>query len=204
MRALSGVSLATVVFLGTTVNTNAQSAPTVEVGVGYAHLSSIDVDHSLPTGLYGSVGWRLTPWLSVVGEVGWNARHEVLDDLFSDTEVTTILGGARFVPWSSERIAPFTEFLVGAARVKNHVAEFEPTPGLPAFDVELSVTGVALQPGGGVVFWFHPRVGAQVTLHYRRTVDSSLEGGRGPDLDLPDINALRFATGLTVGLGRSR
>lgn len=144
MRALSGVSLAALAFLGTAMSANAQSVPTVEVGVGYAHLSSIDIDRSLPEGLYGSVSWRLTQWLSVVGEVGWNARHEVFHDFFSDTEVTTILGGGRFIPWSPERIAPFTEFLVGAAHDKNHVADLEPDPMFPLFDVELSVRGVAL------------------------------------------------------------
>ena len=195
----SGVSLAAVAFLGTALSANAQSASTVEVGVGYAHLSRID-DISLPKGLYGSVGWRLTQWLSVVGEVGWQERHEVFDNFFSDTEVSTILGGARFVPWSSERIVPFTEFLVGAAHDKYHVAEIEPNPFFPGLDLELSVTGLALQPGGGVVFWLHPHVGAQVTLHYRRTVGRSL----GRDFDLRDISDLWFATGLTVGFGRRR
>ena len=150
----------------------------------------------------------MTQWLSVVGEVGWNARHEVFrrpvfPDFFSDTEVTTILGGARFTPWSPGRITLFTEFLVGAAHEKTRVAEFEPKPISP-FDVELSVRGVALQPGGGVVFWLHPRVGAQVTLHSRRTVGRTLEGGRGRDLDVRGLSDLRFATELTVGFGRRR
>ena len=147
VRALSGVSLAAITLLGTVVSANAQGAPTVEVGVGYAQFEQFD--SSLP-GLYGSVGWRLTRWLSVVGEVSWHARHEVFDDrFFSDNEVTTILGGARFIQWSSERIAPFAEFLVGATRNKNHAADIE--PGLFAFDFESSVTGLALQPGGGDV-----------------------------------------------------
>ena len=110
VRALSGVSLAVITLLGTVVSANAQGAPTVEVGVGYAQFE--EFNQSLP-GLYGSVGWRLTRWLSVVGEVSWHARHEVFDDrfvgndFFSDDELTTILGGARFIQWSSERIAPF-------------------------------------------------------------------------------------------------
>ena len=205
VRALSGVSLAAITLLGTIVSANAQGAPTVEVGVGYAQFEQLD--SSLP-GLYGSVGWRLTRWLSVVGEVSWHARHEVFDDpsflsngFFTDNEVTTILGGARFIQWSSERIAPFAEFLVGATRSKNHVAEIEPDVIFP-FDIELSTTGLALQPGGGVVFWLHPRVGAQVTLHYRRTVARSLEGD--PNFDVRGVSDFRFATGLTVGFGRRR
>ena len=136
----------------------------------------------------------------MVGEVGWHARREVFDDrnFFTDSEVATILGGARFIPWSSERIAPFGEFLVGVARHKNRTAAIEQDVIFP-FDIEIALTRLALQPGGGVVFWLHPRVGAQVTLHYRRMIGRSLGV-----LDLPGFSELRFATGLTVGFGRRR
>ena len=60
----------------------------------------------------------------------------------------------------------------------------------------LDPTDAMLQPGGGVVLWLHRRIGTQVSLHYRRTLGRSLG-----TLDLPAISELRFAVGVTIGLG---
>ena len=187
------VSLAATVVLGTGENASAQGVPRVEVSAGYAALPGLDVD--LPMGLYASAAWRVTPWLKVVGDVGWHKRIQRFEDhgFMAESEVFTVLGGPRFVPWSSNRITPFAEFLVGMHQFRNHVKDLHPNPFFPAFDVELELSGVALQPGGGMVLWFNRHIGAQIALHYRHTLDRSLG-----ELRLSRLHEARLSTGLTV------
>ena len=194
-------AFAVTVLFGTTAN--AQVAPGVEVSANYSLLSSLDEGGTLPTGVYGSAAWRVTRWLSAVGEVGWQGESQRFEGAFagdegfvSERDLTTILGGGRFIPWSSQRAVVFADILIGSRRERGHVAEVlgRQHDFFPRFDVEITLTDAVLQPGGGITIRLSPRIGAQTSLHYRRTFGRSLE-----EMRLPDIGELRLGTGITVG-----
>ena len=157
----------------------------------------------MPKGIYGSTAWRLTRWASVVGEVGWQGESERFKGTFvgdegfvSERAITTIMGDGRFIPWSSQRTAVFADILIGSRRERGQVAEVlgPQHDFFPRFDVEITLTDVALQPGGGIVIRLSPRIGAQMSLHYRRTLGRSLG-----EIQLPDFGEVRLGTGIAVG-----
>ena len=89
----------------------------------------------------------------------------------------------------------FADILVGSRRERAHVEELGPRNDFfPRFDVQMTLTDVVLQPGGGMAIRLSPRIGAQMSLHYRRTLGRSLD-----ELQLPDVGELRLGTGITVG-----
>ena len=188
----------TVLFVTTA---NAQVAPRVEVGAHYSLLSSLDEGGTLPKGVYGSTAWCVARWFSVVGEIGWQGESQRFKGAFagdegfvSERDLTTILGGGRFIPWSSQRAVVFADILVGSRRERSHVEAFGDRNDPLRFDAETTLTDVALQPGGGITIRLSPRIGAQVSLHYRRTLGRSLD-----EVQLPDFGELRLGTGITVG-----
>ena len=186
------------IMLGVTTSAVAQPTPRVELSGGYALLSRSS-NQTIPTGVYASGSWRVTRWLSAVGEVGWHDERETLGvaafSLQSEVTITTYLGGARVFPWSGGRVVPFAEVLVGARRSQNRTSQLFADPDSPFAPVsELNATSWAIQPGGGVVWWVHRRVGVQAALHYRRTLGFSIGG-----VDLPEPDEWRLATGITVG-----
>jgi len=194
--------LAAVVFFGTCGVAKAQVTPRVEVSAGAAALVRGDV---LPQGLYVSTAVRLTRRFALVGEGSWHRKHETFDSPWSsvaDQEVGSLSGGGRFVPWRSRRTTLFAEVLVGRYRDSNHVEEQGPLDSIfPRFDVEVRTHGVALQPGGGMQFWFTPRVGGQLLLHYRQTFRRAFADCRAcTDVELRNWHEVRFGTGLVIGL----
>ena len=144
----------------------------------------------------------MTRWLSAVGEIGWQGESErfgaasVGNEGSLSRNITTILGGGRFIPWSSQRAVVFADILIGSRRERGQVAEVlgPQHDFFPRFDVEITLTDVALQPGGGIVIRLSPRIGAQMSLHYRRTLGRSLG-----EIQLPDFGEVRLGTGITVG-----
>ena len=195
-RVMVVISATIMCCLGAPALVNAQDVPRLEVSAGYAVLSQPRLDDVLPKGFYASGAFRLSRWLSLVGEVGWNARHEMFGTVMPesiDKEVTAFLAGPRFSFWSSTRVAPFAEVLVGGRHERSHVQAGGPEDPF-RFDSTIELTDPALQPGGGIVLWLHRRLGAQVSLHYRRTLGRSVDG-----LELPEIDDWRLATGVTVG-----
>jgi hypothetical protein len=192
--------LAAMVCFGMADTAKAQVAPRVEIGAGTAALVRGDF---LPQGLYVSTAVRLNRRFALVGEAGWHRKHETLrtsGGSTSEQEISSFLGGGRFVPWRSNRTTLFAEVLVGPYRERSHVEEQGARDGVfPRFDVTIQTRSVALQPGGGLLFWFTPRVGGQLMVHYRRTFSRAFRDCFDcDDYDLSDWHEVRFGAGLTV------
>ncbi len=171
----------------------AQENRRVEVSVGYAAIAESAPGDGFSNGIVGSATWRLADRLRLVGEVSWSSRREEFASIVSDRDVIVGLVGARVILTSAPRVTTFGELLVGPARQNVRISIADADPDDPfASDLDLITTDLAWQLGGGLLGWFHPRLGAQAVVHYRRTINP------GPN-DLPDVSEWRLSMGLTFG-----
>ena len=125
-----------------------------EVSGGYVYLNDSDNQIGLPAGWMAGGSWRLTDWLSAVGEGGSSARTTTFaaDLRF---RVGAVLGGAR----ASASLGPFREFgQVLAGAVLSSAAGL----GVTSTD-----TALGIQPGAGLDYPITPRVAARGEVDVR-------------------------------------
>lgn len=158
-----------------------------------------DVLRPLGDGRWVSSGWRagaasaLTPWLTLVGEVGGNYHRRRLGTVEVRWNAHSFLGGVRAPGPRIGRVTPFGQILVGAVRSSASVHE-QHVDGNPfPLDFDTALTLFALQPGGGVDVAVGRTSALRLQGDYHVTWNKYSGGTSG---------SVRLVVGLVVGLGR--
>jgi opacity protein-like surface antigen len=126
-----------------------------EISGGYVYLNDSDNQIGLPAGWMAGGSWRLTDWLSAVGEGGISARTTTTFGSELRVRVGTVLGGAR----ASASLGPFREFgqvLTGAVLSSG-----------TGFGVTSTDTAFGVQPGAGLDYPVTARVAARAEVDVR-------------------------------------
>jgi hypothetical protein len=182
------------------ISARAQEPPVLELSGGYAFLAVEGDD--LPAGVFASGSWRATTRIALVGEVAANFDEQPVSPGARLTRrAQTFLGGVRLNIFKRRRIEPFAQVLAGASHFDVRIWETEPLDPFFAFDIRLETTDFALQLGGGLNWWLHPRVGAQFAARYQRIFDRFDFGRLFPGHDADEFTLL---AGATIGFGRKR
>lgn len=124
-------------------------------GYSYVHFKSAPFSANM-SGIHTSVAYSLTEWFALEGSV----VAAFGGDVFASGEMSKfamLTGGGR-VRWNREphRLSPWMHALVGFAHVNPQIANS-------------SKNGFALQLGGGVDWFFNPRLSFRVDGDYVRT-----------------------------------
>jgi hypothetical protein len=137
-------------------------------------------------GWLGAVSVSLTKNLAVVGEFGGNYKSDTVTAYGIDVDVNVsehaFLGGVK-VQGGSPKARPFFQALFGMAR-------YSGGSSAGGFDVSVSTTEFAIQPGGGVDVFFSKNVGLRIQGDYRYVMG-----------DEESSNEFRAAIGVVFGFG---
>ena len=174
--------------------------PVVEVSAGYMLMHDTVAEDRYPGGWYFSTAGNVTRWFGIVGEASGGYRSE--DSTFQQDavrmstkrQVYAFLGGGRFFH-KAGRVVPFAQMLAGVAthQYQNTTTIASGGPGRPGdYSYKGSLTGPALQPGGGITVYLTELVGVRAALDYRVTFDKDNEA----------LNEVRVVTGFTFRWGR--
>jgi hypothetical protein len=155
--------------------------PRVEISGGYSFLRDQDVEKNFH-GWVGSVAGNYNKWFGTEAEIGGNYKTTQLGGTDVDLSVHSFLGGPRFTVRTHEglELIPFAHFLIGSVRSNASV-----------LGASASTWDFALQPGGGIDYWFRPKMAVRVGGDYRRIFYQ----GAG-------ANEFGFNVGIVLGLGR--
>jgi hypothetical protein len=144
----------------------AAQAPTTgryDVAGGYAFMrdqdiarDNPDISANFPAGWMASGSARVWRWLAVAGEVGGSSKTVAIPGDQPKLRVYTFLAGPRVRRPPGDRIVPFGQVLVGAARASTSV-----------LTVTETVTDLAYQPGGGVDVMISGRLGVRAEGDWR-------------------------------------
>lgn len=133
----------------------AQTWTPQEVSGAYVYVNDSDNQIGLPAGWMAGGSWRLTGWLSAVGEGGISANTTPTFASDLRFRVGTVLGGAR----ASASLGPFREFgqvLAGAVLSR--------ATGLGVTSAD---TALGIQPGAGLDYPITARVAARAEVDGR-------------------------------------
>lgn len=172
--------------------------PAVEVSAGYMLMHDTVAEDKYPGGWYFSTVGNLSHWFGVVGEASGGYRSEdsrFLEDtvrMATKRQVYAFLGGGRFFH-KAGRVVPFAQMLAGVAthRIQQTTTIASGGPGPGTYGYKGSVTGAALQPGGGITVYLTELVGVRAALDYRVTFDR----------DNDALHEVRFVSGFTFRWG---
>jgi len=182
MRSHSAVAFALVgvLMLAVAAPAAAQDKARPDVAISWALLAAEDM--TIPVGWVGAVSVPLGKNLAVVGEVGGN--YKTMTEYGVDVNVSELsyLGGVK-VQGGSPKARPFVQTLFGGARYSGG-ADVE------GYNVAVSQTGFAIQPGGGVDVYFSKSVGLRIQGDVRFV---TLEGESAAEY--------RFAVGVAFAFG---
>ena len=112
---------------------------TVDFAIGYSLMHDTDVDGNFPMGWFASVGKKMTPSITIVGDVSGNYKTiEAAPGIDAKLKVHTFAAGPR---WSARHgeVTPWVQMLFGVAHMSGNVLGFG-----------ASDNGFAIQPGGGI------------------------------------------------------
>jgi opacity protein-like surface antigen len=126
-----------------------------ELSAGYVYLNDSDNQVGLPAGWMAGGSFRLTDWLSAVGEGGISTRTTTTFGSELRLRVGAVLGGAR----ASASLGPFREFgqvLAGAVLGSG-----------TGFGVTSTDTAFGVQPGAGLDYPITARVAARAEVDGR-------------------------------------
>jgi opacity protein-like surface antigen len=126
-----------------------------ELSGGYVYLNDSDNQVGLPAGWMAGGSFRLTDWLSAVGEGGISVRTTTTFGSDLRVRVGAVLGGAR----ASASLGPFREFgqvLAGAV-----------LSSATGFGVTSTDTAFGVQPGAGLDYPITARVAARAEVDGR-------------------------------------
>jgi len=129
----------------------AQEVPRWEMAAGYTFLRDQDLETSFPLGWYSSSALNLTRSLGVVAEAGGSYKTEE-GVKFS---MNAYLVGARYA-FRGERLTPYAEALVGAARLT-----------VSAGGASESGSDLAAQLGAGIGYKVSDRVSLRTGVDFR-------------------------------------
>jgi hypothetical protein len=149
----------------------ARQAPAQDVSFGYQyqHTSCCDgKSNSYPGGFNVDFSGRVSPALSILGQLDWSRRSDEGD---SET-ITAFGGGVRWNFAASAGALPFIDVLFGAAHDSRDSG---------------SDTNPGMQIGGGVAIPMNPKTAAVLQVDFRRAFR-----------DGSDTNAVRFVGGLRL------
>jgi opacity protein-like surface antigen len=124
--------------------------PAGEISAGWAFLHSLDASNegldefaNFPLGFHVGGAGRITDFLGIAGDLGWNRKSQNLFGVDTKLTFTTFSGGPRF--YFGDRVTGFVHALFGGIRGDAN-ASFEDQE-----DSE-SQTEFMIQPGAGVDF----------------------------------------------------
>ena len=142
-------------------------------------LGGPSVNDTSALGVFVALTDNVNPWFGVTVDIGVNffSQDLVGIDIF-DFKILTLLAGPKFTYRQVDRVAPFGQFLIGAAY--QYVS-------IPLADVVESELDFALQPGGGV------DVALTDGVALRFGVDARILFGEAGNT----ANQFRFTTGIT-------
>jgi opacity protein-like surface antigen len=137
----------------------AQTTPAFEGSFGYSFLRNFNNFNR--HGWVGSAMGNVNDWLGIKGEVGGNYSDSISSDSHS------FLAGPQITFRSTRLVTPWAHFLVGVQRNQTsfRILTF---PGGTPFLATGTNSDFALQPGGGIDYWFQPHLGLRLGADYRR------------------------------------
>jgi hypothetical protein len=141
----------------------AAQPPRSEISVGYSYLrdpggsilAATSDDDSFAAGWAAGAAWRLWRSVSAVGEVAGHYKQRTTLEENVSLSYHAFLGGPRV----SLTLGPLTEFLQALGGVAHGRGS--------AFGTTVTVTDLALQPGGGVDIALGRHLAARLQLDYR-------------------------------------
>ena len=164
--------------------------PAAEVSVGYNYLqaksSGDDESTKFPAGWYADVAGKVSPMVSIVGQITGNYKTFEDDDF--KLKLHTFMAGVRAS--SAGNVSGFGQFLIGGAKLN---ASDTVGAGL-----SFSETDLAIQIGGGVNIAGSGPVGLRLGIDYLRVMAKD----DGLVLEADDVNGFRFSAGITFGIGK--
>jgi hypothetical protein len=191
LNTLRALVLACVVAVGVAVPAAAQQPLKADAAFSWALLVAqaelyTDDYTAIPVGWLGAVSVSLTKNLAVVGEFGGNYKSMTVTEYGYDIDVDVsehaFLGGVK-IQGDSPKTRPFFQTLFGMSR-------YSGGSSVGDYDVSVSSTGFAIQPGGGVDVFFSKRIGLRIQGDYR-----FVSGDEGSS------NEFRVAVGVVIGFG---
>ena len=158
----------------------AQDKARPDVAISWALLAAEDM--TIPVGWVGAVSVPLGKNLAVVGEFGGN--YKTMTEFGIDVNVSeyAFLGGVK-VQGGSSKARPFVQTLFGGARYSGGADAM-------GYDVSVSETGFAIQPGGGIDVFFSKNAALRIQGDVRFVM-------------IEDANSteFRFAVGIAFAFG---
>ena len=141
--------------------------PDFDASFGWQALHSFDIDETFPWGINFSGSGRITGWMGIAGDVGWNRKAT---DTFTNGRPTSITDrkltlalGPRFY-FGSGRVSGFAHALVGGATGESF---FETTYPDGIFEESEEFSSFLLQPGLGVDIKGSSFFGLRLQLDYQ-------------------------------------
>jgi len=134
-------------------------------------------------GWVGSAMGNVNDLLGIKGEVGGNYSDSINSDSHS------FLAGPQITFRATPVVTPWAHFLVGVQRNQT-IFPILTSPGTPAFLATGTNSDFALQPGGGIDYWFQPHLGLRLGADYRRVFRENR-----------DLNYFRLQAGLVFRFG---
>ncbi len=177
MKRLKPILIASLLLVSLPLLGWAQETPKAEAFIGYSYLRSIPRD-APDANLHGfdfSLAGNVNNWFGIVGDLGYNKSANYIVD------VTTLsyLFGPRFSYRGYEKVTPFAQMLFGGVRLNS--------AGQSENDFGMTV-------GTGLDLNINPHIAW-------RAIQAEYMLIRTSDHQNPNLNNLRFATGLLFKLG---
>lgn len=159
------VATLVVMVLCVAASASAQQNPKADLSVSYSALNDAEMDETFTTGWAASVAGYLTPWFSLVGEVGGHYKTFTESGVDVDVKFHSLLGGVRLGARGS-RAMLFAQVLAGGTRGTAGVS-------VGTLSESESVQRFTIQPGIGVDVALGSRVGIRLQGDYRSVQDGS-------------------------------
>jgi hypothetical protein len=164
-KTVVSVAASLVLVLLMSVPAIAQDSPKGDLSVSYSALNDSELDETFTKGWAASMAGYLTPWLSLVGEVGGHYKTFSEFGVDVDMQIHSLLGGVRLGARGS-RAMVFGQVLAGGtqAKVEASVAGFSDSESEQFFTI---------QPGLGVDIAISRSVGIRLQGDYRAVQDGN-------------------------------
>jgi hypothetical protein len=148
----------------------AQDTPNHEVSIGYSFLGSWFTPHR--HGWVASFSERVNGRLWIKAEAGGNYQDTFFFTGSQPDFIHSILAGPEFKLRKDSKFVPWAHALVGI-NLNNHSGL---TVGLGSSSLQtfrLTDVRFGFQPGGGVDYYFTPKVGIRLGADYRRAISNN-------------------------------
>lgn len=165
------------------------AAQVSRVEVTGAYQTTRAAEQTLPFGWSADIGASLNGTWSIIGEASGAYTSRADEDLGADVRLSlhSLGAGARWSSRAADRLVPFVQVLVGAARASARTE-------ILGTEVGESMTRLMLQPGGGINVKMNDTFGLVGQVDYRRVFLDDEEDRESGE------NQFRVLVGVRVGL----